>query len=136
MILETTETQSSEQPAAMVASLLSGNGSMCGNHPAAAAATAAPLRHRYVASMQLHGSNFEDQRRKVLVVDAIAEKEEPEDSSSQWKAMASAEQKMLSGRAAARRVRSTVHSTVDQQRKPIEGPTKRPSTRSTDSCEN
>ena len=32
--------------------------------------------------------------------------------------------------------RSTVHSTVDQQRKPIEGPTKRPSTRSTDSCEN
>ena len=35
------------------------------------------------------------------MVDAIAEKEEPEYSSSQWKAMASAEQKMLSGRAAA-----------------------------------
>ena len=111
MILETTETQSSEQPAAM-ASLLSGNGSMCGNHPAAAAVVTV----HSVDATRRHGSNFEDQRRKVLVVDAIAEKEEPEYSSSQWKAMASAEQKMLSGRAAARRVRSTVHSTQSTSR--------------------
>ena len=105
MILETTETQSSEQPAA-VASLLSGNGSMCGNHPAAAAA-AAPVWRRCgvdaAAWQQLRGSKEKgvggrccsrERRTRVFQLTAVMA------AFAQWKAMASAEQKMLSGRAA------------------------------------
>ena len=74
MILETTETQSSEEPAAVavVNLLYSGSQTETGSSRGSGAGSTARRR----------GSNFEDQRRKVLVVDAIAaEKEEPEYSS-------------------------------------------------------